>query len=230
MTLGLDAQRWYYVPNGIEPDAQEVAVARSDTPPTALARRWRAEGRMVVVYAGALGRPNNVESLVRAMALQRDAGQRSVAVIVGRGELQEQLRQMVEQLQLEDRVALFGQIPKMDVLGLLREASVGYISLCPEPLFRFGVSPNKLFDYMVAGLPVIFAVRAGNDPVTESCCGVTVDPGDPQAICNGITQLAALTEDARQAMGERGRAYVVQRHGYRQLAQDYLRLLWSDTL
>ncbi len=229
MSQGLDAQRWYYVPNGIEPDAHEGAAARSDSPPAVLARRWRAEGRTVVIYAGALGRPNHVESLVQAMALQRDAGQLSAAVIVGRGELQEQLRQMVEQLQLEDRVALFGQIPKVDVLGLLREASVGYISLRPEPLFRFGVSPNKLFDYMLSALPVIFAVRAGNDPVTEAGCGVTVDPGDPQAICAGITLLAKLTEDARQAMGERGRTYVVQRHGYRQLAQDYLRLLKLDT-
>lgn len=222
--LGLDAQRWHYIPNGIEPDAQ-AGAASSDTLPAALARRWRGEGRTVVVYAGALGRPNHVESLVQAMALQRDAGQPSAAVIVGRGELQEQLRQMVTQLQLEDRVALFEQIPKKDVLGLLREASAGYISLRPEPLFRFGVSPNKLFDYMLASLPVLFAVQAGNDPVADAGCGVSVDPGNPQAISAGITQLTALPEQSRQAMGERGRAYVVQWHGYRQIAQDYLRLL-----
>lgn len=221
--LGLDAQRWHYVPNGIEPDV--TAGGSADTPPTVLARRWRAEGRTVVVYAGALGRPNHVESLVHAMALQRDAGGNAAAVIVGRGELQEQLRQMVTQLKLEDRVALFEQIPKKDVLGLLQEASAGYISLRPEPLFRFGVSPNKLFDYMQAALPVLFAVQAGNDPVAEAGCGVSVDPGNPQAISDGIARLAALDEGARRAMGERGRAYVIQRHGYRQLAQDYLRLL-----
>lgn len=228
VALGLDARRWHYVPNGIEPDAT-AGAAKSDAPPAQIARRWRGEGRTVVVYAGALGRPNHVESLVQAMALQRDAGVNSAAVIVGRGELQEQLRQMVVQLGLEDRVVLFGQVPKKDVLGLLREASAGYISLRPEALFRFGVSPNKLFDYMLAGLPVLFAVQAGNDPVAEAACGVSIDPGDPQAISAGITQLAALTEDVRQAMGERGRAYVVQRHGYRQLAQDYLRLLKLDT-
>ena len=71
MALGLDAPRWHYIPNGIEPDAQAGDAVRSDTPPAALARRWRAEGRTVVVYAGALGRPNHVESLVQAMAIQR---------------------------------------------------------------------------------------------------------------------------------------------------------------
>ena len=230
MALGLDAQRWHYIPNGIEPDAQVAVDRSSNAPPALLARRWRAEGRTVIVYAGALGRPNHIESLVQAMALQRDAGQRSAAVIVGRGELQEQLRQMVVQLHLEDRVAVFEQIPKRDVLGLLREASAGYISLRPEPLFRFGVSPNKLFDYMLAALPVLFAVRAGNDPVEDAGCGVSVDPGDPQAISAGITQLAELAEEEQQAMGGRGRAYVLQRHAYRHLALDYLHLLSSEAL
>jgi glycosyltransferase involved in cell wall biosynthesis len=220
--LGLDPARWHYIPNGVDDSVPGICT---DQPCTLLARKWRSQGRTVIVYAGALGRPNHVESLVQAMALQRDAGQPLAAVIVGRGELQGHLRELVAQLRLEDRVALFEQIPKHDVLGLLREASAGYISLRPEPLFRFGVSPNKLFDYMLAALPVLFAVRAGNDPVVEAGCGVSVDPGDPQAISAGIAQLAALTEEARQAMGERGRAYVVQRHGYRQLAEDYLRLL-----
>lgn len=222
-SLGLDPARWHFIPNGIE-DAPAPAASQG-LACTILARQWRAEGRTVIVYAGALGRPNQVESLVQAMALQRDAGQQSAAVIVGRGERVEYLRQLVTQLRLDDRVAMFDQIPKKDVLSLLCEASAGYISLRPEPLFRFGVSPNKLFDYMLASLPVLFAVRAGNDPVAEAACGVSVDPGDPQAISAGITQLAMLTENARLAMGERGRTYVVQRHGYRQLAENYLRLL-----
>ena len=78
---------------------------------------------------------------------------------------------------------------------------------------------------LLAALPVLFAVKAGNNPVAEAGCGVSVDPGDPVAISAGITQLTALSEEARQAMGERGRAYVVQRHGYRHLAQEYLHLL-----
>lgn len=223
---GLPPQRWHYIPNGIEPEA--AAAEPVDSPPAALARQWRTAGRTVVVYAGALGRPNHVESLVRAMALQRDEGVNSAAVIVGRGELEGRLRELVQELGLADRVALFGQIPKKAVLTLLQEASAGYISLRPEPLFRFGVSPNKLFDYMLAGLPVIFAVQAGNDPVREAGCGVSVDPGDPAAISEGIRALAVLPEAERRAMGERGRAYVRERHGYASLARAYLGLLEPD--
>lgn len=223
LSRGLDIKRWHYVPNGIEPETQNM-LEITDTAPVALARHWRSEGRTVVVYAGALGRPNHVESLVQAMALQRDAGQTSGAIIVGRGESKEKLQQMIGQLKLANHVVLFEQIPKKDVLILLREASMGFISLRPESIFRFGVSPNKLFDYMLASLPVLFAVKAGNDPVAESGCGMTVDPGDPKTISAGISWLSGLSEDGRRAMGARGLEYVLNRHSYRELAKEYLRL------
>lgn len=221
--LGLDPARWHYIPNGVE-DTAEPGTA-SDQPCTQLAREWSAQGRTVIVYAGALGRPNHVESLLKAIALLRDVGTDAGAIIVGRGEQEETLKAMVTELGLQDRVRIFGQIPKVEIPPLLKAASAGYISLRPEPLFRFGISPNKLFDYMLAALPVLFAVQAGNDPVADAACGFSVDPGDPQAISAAIVQLAGLTEEACQEMGERGRTYVLQRHGYRRLAENYLRLL-----
>ena len=219
---GLTEHRWHYIPNGVETDQAESKSV--DSSAAALARKWRAQGRMVVVYAGALGRPNHVESLVQAMALQRTAGSNTSALIVGRGELQSQLVALIEQLELQDRVAMFDQIPKRAVLTLLRQSSAGFISLRSEPLFRFGVSPNKLFDYMLAGLPVLFAVRAGNDPVADACCGYSVDPDQPNAISNALSALAAMPDAVRREMGQRGRAWVQQHHGYATLARDYLAL------
>ncbi len=222
-TLGLDPARWYYIPNGVDDAAPRENCSTQAS--TQLAREWRGQGRTVIVYTGALGRPNHVESLLKAIALLRDDGTDACAIIVGRGEQEEALVALVLELGLQDRVRFFGQIPKVDIPPLLKAASAGYISLRPEPLFRFGVSPNKLFDYMLAGLPVLFAVRAGNDPVAEAACGFSVDPGDPEAISAAIAQLAGLTEEECKAMGERGRTYVLQRHGYKQLAEEYLRLL-----
>lgn len=219
---GLTADRWHYIPNGVE-----TGATRSDPVETGAlgcARKWRAEGRAVVVYAGALGRPNHVESLVRAMAMQRDADTDTRAIIVGRGELETELAALVSQLRLQDRVAMFPQIPKSAVLTLLAEVDAGFISLRPEPLFRFGVSPNKLFDYMLAGLPVVFAVSAGNDPVAEAGSGYSVNPGQPEEISAALTALAKMAPALRREMGQRGRQWVEQRHGYASLARDYLAL------
>ncbi|HEX7892068.1 MAG TPA: glycosyltransferase family 4 protein [Ramlibacter sp.] len=220
-SVGLDPRRWRYIPNGVATETEAGELPDSEA--ARQAREWRATGRTVVVYAGALGRPNHVESLVRAMALE---GPRrgACAVIVGRGELQPELRALVQSLGLQDSVRILDQIPKAAVLRLLREASVGYISLRPEPIFRFGVSPNKLFDYMQAALPVIFAVRGGNDPVAEAGCGFSADPGDPASIADAVTRMAALGEARRREMGARGRQYVLEKHGYDRLARSYLEL------
>ncbi|KNE28288.1 glycosyltransferase family 4 protein [Achromobacter spanius] len=222
---GLAPERWRYIPNGVHTD-EVVHTASAEAHPTVkLARQWRETGRSVVVYAGALGRPNHVDSLVQAIARLRDQGDEKVAaIIVGRGELQETLRVTIAERNLGDRVALFEQMPKQAVLTLLAHADIGYISLRPEPLFRFGVSPNKLWDYMLARLPVLFALQAGNDPVHEAQCGVSVDPGEVGAIADGLRALSTLSEPERVAMGERGRTYVLAHHSYEALAQAYLQL------
>jgi glycosyltransferase involved in cell wall biosynthesis len=77
-------------------------------------------------------------------------------------------------------------------------------------------------DYMMAGVPVLHSVDAGNDPVAEAGCGLTVSPEAPAAVAAGLRQLAALRPEERRAMGQRGRAYVRARHSYAVLAQRFI--------
>jgi glycosyltransferase involved in cell wall biosynthesis len=228
VSLGLNRDRFHYIPNGVDiTSATPVADEGSDC--VMLARRWRREGYSVVVYAGALGRPNHVASLLRAIIELRSRGYEKVrAIIVGRGEQAEELAALIRANGLEEAVALFGQIPKIEVQTLLQYASMGYISLRPEPLLRFGVSPNKLFDYMLAALPVIFAIRAGNDPVAEAGCGRSVDPGDVPAIAAALQELSSLQDIDLAALGQSGKAYVELRHGYDRLAAAYREFLNED--
>lgn len=223
--LGLDTDRWHYIPNGVTSlnDPAWSADASMDLPePLQQVRRWRKEGAVIVVYAGALGVPNHVQSLLAAMRLLPHGSSEVRVVIVGRGEMEMELRNAASDPVLADRVLIAGQIPKQLVRNLLASADIGYISLRPEPLFRFGISPNKLFDYMLAGLPVVAAIRAGNDPVGDAGCGLRVDPVDPQAIAAAIRHLADMGSEARRSMGARGRSFVLSKHAYDRLACDYL--------
>jgi glycosyltransferase involved in cell wall biosynthesis len=119
-------------------------------------------------------------------------------------------------------VALLAPVPKAQVMSFLRAIDIAYIGLQNQPLFRFGISPNKLMDYMMAARPVVQCIEAGNDPVSEAGCGVTVRAGSPQAAAEGIRKLVAMTPKQREAMGRRGRAYVLANHAYPVLAQRFL--------
>jgi glycosyltransferase involved in cell wall biosynthesis len=221
---GLDLDRWVYIPNGI--DSDEVGKYQKKHPCVALAKKWNADGFTVLAYTGALGRPNHVESLVRAINILKRKGNQSIKVIiVGRGEQEVELRRLVQSMELEQDVIIFGQVPKSEVMGLLDEVDVGYISLRPESIFRFGVSPNKLFDYMLAGLPVIFSIDAGNNPVAEAGCGFSVPPGDADLIAQAMLSVDGLSRQQRREMGGKGRDYVLRKHEYSQLAKSYLDLL-----
>jgi glycosyltransferase involved in cell wall biosynthesis len=80
-------------------------------------------------------------------------------------------------------------------------------------------------DYMMAGCVVLHSVEAGNDPVAEAGCGLTVPPVDAEAIAQGLRALRRLSPDERRAMGARGRAYVLANHSYPVLAQRFLEVL-----
>jgi glycosyltransferase involved in cell wall biosynthesis len=80
-------------------------------------------------------------------------------------------------------------------------------------------------DYMMAKRPVLHSVEAGNDPVQEAGCGLTVGPEQPAAVAQGVLSLAALPLFEREAMGARGRAFVQAQHSYTTLAARFLKAM-----
>ena len=75
---------------------------------------------------------------------------------------------------------------------------------------------------MMAEKPVLHAVDAGNDPVSEAGCGLTVQPENPQALAEGIRRLMALGAEERKVMGQRGRTFVLEKHTYPVLARRFM--------
>lgn len=92
-------------------------------------------------------------------------------------------------------------------------------------LYRFGVSPNKLLDYMMAGRPVIQAIEAGNDMVAECRCGISTKSGDAASVASAVRRMMQLTETERAEMGARAHAYVKLNHQYSHLAARCLKII-----
>ena len=152
------------------------------------------------------------------------SGEKVKLLLIGPGPERERLKKKAAQIAPEN-VELLDPVGRGDMPGLLHQMDALYIGLQRQPLFRFGVSPNKLMDYMMAAKPVIFAIEAGNDMVQEAQCGISIPPEDSAYIADAVRQLAAMPAEARAAMGERGRQYILQHHDYDILAKQFLEIL-----
>ena len=216
---GLDLAKLHLVPNGITLDEWSgTAPPLRDDVGLAL-RSAHAAGRTVVGYAGSMGQPNALDNLLDAARILQDKPLHFV--LVGDGHERERLAQRATVEGLAN-VSFLPPIPKAQIPSFLGGIDIAYIGWQRVPIYRFGIAPNKLMDYMMARCAVLHAVQAGNDPVGESGCGLTVLPDDPQAVAQGLLHLAALSPDERRSMGERGRAFVLAHHTYPVLARRFL--------
>jgi len=216
---GLDLKKLSIVPNGISPEewSARPQPLRQDVEQAIDAAR-RA-GAVIVGYAGSMGRPNALDVLLDAARLLADRPLRFV--MVGDGHERERLAARISAEGLS-QVALLPPIPKAQVPAFLAAIDIAYLGWQRQPLYRFGIAPNKLMDYMMAARPVLHSVEAGNDPVAESGSGLTVAPESPEAVARGLRQLAAMSPRERRQFGERGRAYVLKHHAYPVLARQFL--------
>ncbi len=219
---GLDLRRLSVVPNGIAPDdwLASPPALRPDLA-QALAEQ-RAAGHTLVGYAGSMGLPNALDVLLDAV--KRLGSAKIALLLVGDGHERARLAQRIADERLT-QVRLLPPIPKAQVQSFLAQIDIAYIGWLRVPIYRFGIAPNKLMDYMMAGCAVLHSVEAGNDPVADSGCGLSVAPESAQAVADGLLALAALTPEQRRAMGQRGRAYVLAQHSYPVLAQRFIQAL-----
>jgi glycosyltransferase involved in cell wall biosynthesis len=222
---GMAPHKLHLVPNGVDPDEWRGPAAPLPGRLEVVLDGLRQQGRFVVGYAGTHGVANALGTLLDAACRLRD---HPVAVVlVGAGPDKPALERRAAELDLNN-VHFFDPVAKSQVPALLQRFDVAYIGWRRQALYRFGISPNKLIDYMMAGCPIVHAVEAGNDPVMEAGCGLTVAPDDPQAIADAVLAMQALDAPARAALGRRGRDHALANHTYPVLGQRFLTALAGE--
>lgn len=219
---GLDLRKLHIVPNGFAPEEWQGDSAPIGAALAAHLEAERAAGRVIVGYAGSMGLPNALDVLLDAAARVKDSP--LSFVLVGSGH---EAARLAERARAEglSNVHFFPPIPKAQIPTLLARFDIAYIGWQRTPIYRFGIAPNKLIDYLMAGRAVLHSVEAGNDPVAEAGAGLTVPPQDAAAVAQGLLQLAALAADERAAMGQRGRAFAMAHHAYPVLAARFIEAL-----
>jgi glycosyltransferase involved in cell wall biosynthesis len=212
--LGFDVAKIDYIPNGMDPEAFAFE-SDAPIPPSPITL---PEGKHVFVYAGAHGPANELQVVLRAAKVLETRGVTDLHVLlVGDGVSKPMLLELHAELNLKN-CTLHPPIPKGQIPALFRHVYAGILTLQDAPVFRVGVSPNKLFDYMAASLPVVTNVQGDIARIIETAQnGVVSLPSDPESLAEAMLEVSHRLE-SNPNFGVSGRAYVEQHHNRATLA------------
>lgn len=148
--------------------------------------------KVIVCFTGAHGLANGLHSILDAAAELKKRGEDKVIfVFVGEGAVKPELKARAQQEGL-DNCVFMDAIPKKQLVNLLHAADIGLMPLANVPAFYYGTSPNKFFDYISCGLPVLNNYPGWlADMINQHKCGMAVPPDDPKALADGIQKMAS---------------------------------------
>lgn len=225
VSRGMDPRKFEYIPNGVDTDILNQSVPLPDGHRAQLVE-FKKDNAFVIGYAGRVGLANAMHVLVEALALLKD---KSIGLaILGNGSHIPALKDLLSRLGLEKRVLFLSPVNKNQVADFLSHIDVAYLGLQNKPLFRFGVSPTKLNDFMLAAKPVISAVDVPHNITEISGAGFVCPPDDPAALSKIIEKAFHLDPKKLADMGKNGQQWVIANHNYKHLAQRYLQKVLAD--
>jgi glycosyltransferase involved in cell wall biosynthesis len=211
---GVNRSRISLIPNGCDLELFDAEASP-----------WRPEGvaesDCMAVFAGAHGVANGLDAVLDAAAVLQARGRSDIKlVLVGEGKLKARLQQRASDEGL-GCVVFAASVNKARLAGLMRATDVGLQILANVPAFYFGTSPNKFFDYLAAGLPVLINYPGWlAELVAQHQCGFAVPPGDPTAFATALER-AAADRDALTDMARRARELAAQQFDRRRLADQF---------
>ncbi|MFJ4397086.1 glycosyltransferase family 4 protein [Pseudomonas sp. NPDC089396] len=218
VSRGVDPSKVAMIPNGCDLDI-------FDAP----AQPWRPDGvdasHLMAVFAGTHGMANKLDAVLDAAACLKARGRDDIRlVLIGQGKLKPALvsRARAEGL---DNVIFHDPVNKERLAGLMASADLGLQVLANVRAFYFGTSPNKFFDYIASGLPVL-----NNYPgwlaemIVREDCGFAVAPENPEAFADALEQAASNRAELK-AKGERGRQLAAREFDRKLLSGQFVQWL-----
>ena len=206
VALGTARERVHWIPNGVN-----FGLVPPVAPP-------QQKDILEVIYAGAYGGGNNPEIILDAAAKLRQRGGPALSFrLVGNGLGKASLVAKKAALGLAN-VSVEPPVPKSQVYALLSQADIAIVPFMRLAVHRYGVSSNKLFDYMAVAKPIVLAGLSSKHYVEDAGCGIECSPDEPDALADALSALAGMSPQERWEMGLRGRRYAEQNHDFARLA------------
>jgi len=204
---GMAPKKFLYLPNGID----KKELSRKIVIDKILGDQF-PKNKFIIGYVGSLGLSNALIFLIKAAKLLNS--NKSISfVIVGKGAEKKKLQSEVNLSKISN-VTFIDYVPKEKVQSIIKKFDVCYIGWLKKQSYKFGVSPQKLPEYLFSGKPIIHSYSGKGCVVKEANAGISVPAEDCVAIKNAILNLKNMSEAKRKKLGDNGRKYSLKHFDY----------------
>jgi len=204
------------LPSGYDPDIYDNLEAL----PEDYVTLHIPKGKFIVGYAGNIGLSNALESLMECAIAMRD-DEHVHFLLLGNGDLLEAYRAKVQGL---SNISFIPKVGKAQVHAVLNHCQILYFSVKDSKVWRYGLSLNKLIDYMMAAKPIIASYNGYQSMVNEAECGRFIPVNDVPALRQAIDEYAKMSPGQLHEIGQRGKAWLMSHRTSDKIAQDYCQL------
>ena len=206
---GMEENKFFHVPNGIVLsewiDAEPLPDEHSK-----LLVHLHNNHQFVIGFFGSHTKSYCLEHLIEAIRKLQDD---SISVVfVGDGTDKKQMMKMASDL--NNSIYFLPPVSKTSIPTLTKMFDAIYVGAVDNTMFSFGIGMNKLFDAMMSGKPILYAVNAPNNYIKDYSCGINVKPENVEDLMRGIKELIHMTDGERHDMGERGNEAVLKHFNY----------------
>jgi len=192
--FGVPRDRIVWIPNGLE-----LARYQSLKP-----YDGQISGTCTLVYAGGHVEAFPLDTILQAARIEQQNEDRVRFLFIGSGQEKPRLVRLAQGLELRN-VEFRDAVPKTELYKIMEKADAFILAMRDLPgLYRYGISFNKLCDYVACGRPVLFAGSVSHNVVEDFECGIVIPPQDPKAVASAIDKFLSLTPQERAQMGRNG--------------------------
>lgn len=177
----------------------------------------------IAIYLGAHGLSNNLDVILEAAQYLKSYKKLAI-IMVGEGSEKKRLMEKACTLKL-DNIYFYDYVCKIQLGKIIDLSDVGLVALADSVLYSYGISLNKLNDYLYYKKPVILSGYSPNNLVEISGCGVCVPPNDPILLGNAILEFSKIDHSILESMGEKGYHALNQYHTLDKITSDYLEVV-----
>lgn len=177
-----------------------------------------------IVYTGSIRLANNIKSVVDAAKLLKEYDDIRFLVYGDGGD-----RQKLESYCKEEGISnlIFkGQVEKNRVPFILTQCDLSILNCKKTALLKYGISPNKLFEYFAAGNPVLMTIKPEYDLVENGGCGYSLNNAEPEKIADTILNIYRMPIEEREKMGLKAKQ-IAKNYDYRLLTNKLLDIIKS---